>query len=147
MAETAKLIIDGKEYEFPVIEGTEGERAIDISKLRGQTKAITVDEGFVNTGSTTSDITFLAQVDCRPGYSNFVFYLDGKSKASWSGQSDWQEMTYPVSAGVHTFTWYFYNGSHIGGETNAAWIDLVSLPTIAEPIDCSSAIAAIAPRI
>jgi citrate synthase len=59
MAEIAKLIIDGKEYEFPVIEGSENEKAIDISALRAKTGYITIDEGFKNTGSTTSDITFL----------------------------------------------------------------------------------------
>lgn len=59
MADTAKLIIDGKEYEFPIIEGSEGEKAIDISKLRGATSHITIDPGFKNTGSTTSAITFL----------------------------------------------------------------------------------------
>ena len=56
---TARLELDGKSFELPVIVGTENERALDISKLRGQTGAITLDEGFVNTGSTTSSITFL----------------------------------------------------------------------------------------
>ena len=56
---TARLELDGKSFDLPVIVGTENERAIDISKLRGQTGAITLDEGFVNTGSTTSSITFL----------------------------------------------------------------------------------------
>ena len=59
MAETAKIIIDGKEYEFPVIEGSEGERAIDISKLRAQTGYITMDPGYANTGSCQSAITFI----------------------------------------------------------------------------------------
>ncbi|RKZ09630.1 citrate (Si)-synthase, partial [bacterium] len=59
MAETAKLIIDGKEYEFDVIEGSEGERAIDISKLRAQTGYITMDPGYANTGSCQSSITFI----------------------------------------------------------------------------------------
>jgi citrate synthase len=59
MTQTAKLIIDGKEYEFPVIEGTEGERAIDISKLRAQTGYITMDPGYANTGSCKSSITFI----------------------------------------------------------------------------------------
>ena len=59
MADNAKLTLDGKEYEFPVIEGSEGEKAIDISKLRAQTGHITIDPGFKNTGSTTSAITFL----------------------------------------------------------------------------------------
>ncbi len=59
MADNAKLILDGKEYEFPTFEGSEGEKAIDISKLRSQTGYITIDPGYKNTGSTTSAITFL----------------------------------------------------------------------------------------
>lgn len=59
MPQVAKLRVDNQELELPIIEGTERERAIDISKLRAQTGLITMDEGFVNTGSTTSNITFL----------------------------------------------------------------------------------------
>ena len=55
----AKLIWDGKEIELPVVRGTEDEVAIDISKLRAQTGLITLDYGFVNTGSTESAITFI----------------------------------------------------------------------------------------
>jgi len=56
---TAKLILNGQEYEFPVIEGTEGEVGIDFTKLRAQTGAISFDPGFGNTGSCTSEITFI----------------------------------------------------------------------------------------
>ena len=56
---TARLEIGGKTVELPVIVGSEGERGLDISKLRAQSGAITLDEGFVNTGSTTSAITYL----------------------------------------------------------------------------------------
>ncbi len=59
MSETVKLIVEGQEYEFPVITGTEGEKAIDISTLRDLTGHITLDIGFKNTGSTKSAITFL----------------------------------------------------------------------------------------
>jgi len=59
MSDIAKLTYGGKEYEFPVIEGTENEKAIDIAKLRAQTGLITLDPGFKNTGSTTSSITYL----------------------------------------------------------------------------------------
>lgn len=59
MAETAKLVYNGKEFELPIIVGTEGEKALDISKLRASTGLITLDEGFVNTGATPSKITFL----------------------------------------------------------------------------------------
>tara|TARA_B110000305_G_scaffold188653_1_gene210385 strand:- start:416 stop:1702 length:1287 start_codon:yes stop_codon:yes gene_type:complete len=59
MSETVKLTIADKTYELPVVEGSENEKAIDISKLRSQTGYITIDTGFKNTGSTTSGITFL----------------------------------------------------------------------------------------
>jgi len=59
MAETAKLIFRGKELELPVIEGTEHEAAVDIGKLRGATGLITMDDGYMNTGSCTSAVTFL----------------------------------------------------------------------------------------
>jgi len=59
MTEAARLKVGDDELELPVITGTENERGIDISQLRSKTGLITVDEGFVNTGSTTSGITFL----------------------------------------------------------------------------------------
>jgi citrate synthase len=59
MTETVKLIYGEKEYQLPLIEGTEGETAIDISKLRQETGLITLDTGFANTGSCTSSITFM----------------------------------------------------------------------------------------
>jgi citrate synthase len=59
MTNKAKLVVDGKTYELDIIEGTEGERAVDISRLRDETGLITMDPGYVNTGSTTSAITFI----------------------------------------------------------------------------------------
>src|SRR5580704_18844695 len=59
MSETAQLKIGDKTYDLPVIEGTEGEKAIDISKLRDLSGYVTLDVGYKNTGATTSAITFL----------------------------------------------------------------------------------------
>lgn len=59
MSETAKIELDGKTYEFPVVVGTENEKAIDISKLRDTTGYVTLDTGYKNTGATKSAITFL----------------------------------------------------------------------------------------
>ncbi len=56
---TAELHIDGKVIELPVIEGSEGERAIDIQNLRSETGLITMDPGYANTGSCESSITFI----------------------------------------------------------------------------------------
>lgn len=59
MSEYAEIKVGGKTYSLPVIEGTENEKAIDISKLRAESGYITIDPGFKNTGSTKSAITFL----------------------------------------------------------------------------------------
>lgn len=59
MSETASITFNSETLDFPVITGTENEKAIDISKLRDQSGYITLDPGFKNTGSTQSAITFL----------------------------------------------------------------------------------------
>ena len=59
MEKTAELILDGKSYKLPIIEGSEGERSVDISSLRNQTGYITLDDGYGNTGSCQSQITFI----------------------------------------------------------------------------------------
>jgi len=55
----ARLSLNGKEYEFPVVVGTEDEVGIDIGQLRAQTGAITLDQGYGNTGACESSITFI----------------------------------------------------------------------------------------
>jgi citrate synthase len=59
VSQIAKLIVDGKTFELPIVEGCEGERAIDISNLRAETGIITLDNGYANTGSCESSITFM----------------------------------------------------------------------------------------
>jgi len=59
MSLKAKIEVDGKTFEYPVYVGTENEKAIDISKLRADTGCITIDHGFLNTGSCASAVTFL----------------------------------------------------------------------------------------
>ena len=59
MSEKVKLSYKGKDFEFPLVEGSENEKGIDIKSLRSQTGLITYDPGYKNTGSCKSDITFL----------------------------------------------------------------------------------------
>jgi len=59
MSETAKLHLNQKEFELPILVGTEGERVVDVSRLRAETGYITLDDGYANTGSTTSEITYI----------------------------------------------------------------------------------------
>lgn len=57
--EIARISIGENTFELPIVEGTESEKAIDITKLRADTGYITLDSGFKNTGATKSAITFL----------------------------------------------------------------------------------------
>lgn len=59
MSETVILTLDGTQYQLPIVHGTEGERAVDISGLRAATGLITLDDGYGNTGSCRSAITFI----------------------------------------------------------------------------------------
>src|SRR6476659_5588577 len=59
MEKTAELILDGKTCRLPLVEGAEKERAVDISSLRDETGYITLDDGYANTGSCQSKITFI----------------------------------------------------------------------------------------
>ena len=59
MSTNAKLELEGKIYELPTVTGTEGEGAVDISSLRNTTGYITLDDGYGNTGSCTSAVTFI----------------------------------------------------------------------------------------
>lgn len=56
---TAKLVLNDRTYELPVMVGSEGETAIDVARLRGESMAITLDPGFANTGACRSEITFI----------------------------------------------------------------------------------------
>ncbi len=59
MSDKAKLILGDKTFELPTFTGSEGEKAVDITKLRAETGYVTLDTGYMNTGACTSAITFL----------------------------------------------------------------------------------------
>ena len=99
----ARLEINGETTEIPVIVGTEGERALDIAKLRATTGAITLDEGYVNTGSTTSSITYL---DGEKG----ILRYRGYPIEELAAKADYVEVAYlliygklPTAAELDTF--------------------------------------------
>lgn len=57
--EVAKITLGKNTFDFPVVRGTEGEKAVDISSMRSKTGYITIDEGFANTGACQSAITYV----------------------------------------------------------------------------------------
>ena len=104
MSEIAKIELDGKTFEFPVIEGTENEKAIDISKLRDTTGYITLDPGYKNTGATKSSITYL---DGEKG----ILHYRGYSIEQLAEQASFIEVAYlliygnlPTQSDLDVFT-------------------------------------------
>ncbi|HEU0136595.1 MAG TPA: citrate synthase [Flavobacterium sp.] len=87
MSRTAILELDGKRYELPVIEGSEKEVGIDISKLRDMSLAITYDPGYKNSGVCKSDITFL---DGEEG----ILRYRGYSIEDLADKADFLEVSY-----------------------------------------------------
>ena len=59
MSESVQLIYNNETFEFPLVEGTENEKGIDIKTLRAQTGLVTLDPGFKNSGSCKSEVTYL----------------------------------------------------------------------------------------
>jgi citrate synthase len=59
MARSARLDIEGSEYQLPLVEGSEAELGIDISELRGESGAITLDPAYKNTGACESSICYI----------------------------------------------------------------------------------------
>ena len=87
MSEVARLELDGKIYELPVITGSENEKAIDISKLRDLSGYITLDSGYKNTGATKSAITFL---DGEEG----ILHYRGYSIEQLASKASFMEVSY-----------------------------------------------------
>ncbi|MBW8783496.1 MAG: citrate synthase [Novosphingobium sp.] len=59
MAEDAKLIVDNKSFDYPVLSGSVGPEVVDIRKLYGQTGMFTYDPGFTSTASCESALTYI----------------------------------------------------------------------------------------
>ena len=59
MDSNVQILVDGKSFSYPTVIGTEGERGVDIQKLRADTGLITLDPGYGNTGSCQSAITYI----------------------------------------------------------------------------------------
>lgn len=87
MSKVATLKIDGKTYDLPMVVGTEKEVALDITQLRGQSGAITLDPGYKNTGACESAITFL---DGEEG----ILRYRGYSIEELAGKADFLEVAY-----------------------------------------------------
>ena len=100
--------------------GTFGARSGIITDEQTSTLEVTFDTDDVN-------LSFWRKVSSEFDYDFLYFYVDGVVRGSWSGEQDWEQFTYPVMAGSHTFTWTYEKDDVVSEGVDAAWIDDVAL--------------------
>jgi len=74
------------------------------------------------------NITFYRKVSSEGNYDYLRFFIDGSMMADWSGNIAWGQVSFPVSAGVHTFKWQYYKDNSVNSGEDCAWIDYIAFP-------------------
>lgn len=77
-------------------------------------------------------ISFYRKVSSQEGKDYLRFYIDGVELGAWSGSKDWEQVSFPVQAGSHRFSWtYEKDNTNMSGQ-DAAWIDYIKFPTFSQ---------------
>jgi len=84
---------------------------------------------------TTADgeISFFRKVSSENSYDYLRFFIDSSEKNAWSGEQNWTEFSYAVSAGFHTFKWAFEKDGSVSDGSDCGWVDFIELPPLAPP--------------
>lgn len=77
-------------------------------------------------------ISFFRKVSSEYGYDFLKFNIDGVEMGSWSGEKAWSKVSFPVSAGSHTFSWIYTKDEATFAGKDAAWIDYIKFPPFSE---------------
>lgn len=77
---------------------------------------------------TPGNVSFWRQVSSENNYDLLTFSIDGSVKDSWSGIRSWEQFSYPVSAGLHTFKWVYTKDDYVSYGYDCAWIDDIFFP-------------------
>ena len=76
----------------------------------------------------SGSITFYRKVSSESGFDRLKFYIDGDEKDDWSGEEDWAEVSFAVTAGTRTFEWVYSKDGSISEGDDAAWVDDIVFP-------------------
>ena len=74
------------------------------------------------------EISFYRKVSSESGWDKLFFYIDNVEKENWSGNEDWSQVSYPVTAGTHTFKWRYQKDSSVSSGSDCGWIDDIQFP-------------------
>jgi hypothetical protein len=86
-------------------------------------------------------VSFWYKVSSEGTYDYLRFKLDGQELASWSGTVDWTQASYPVTAGNHTFSWFYTKDGSVDTGSDCAWVDDIIFPAIGAPATPSLALS------
>jgi hypothetical protein len=77
---------------------------------------------------SSAEIVFFYKVSSESGYDHLKFYIDGSLEDEWSGEVDWTEVSFPVTSGVHTFSWTYEKDGSVSNGSDCAWVDNIIFP-------------------
>ena len=103
-------------------DGTYSLRSADITHSQQTSVQITLNI------ATAGEISFARKVSSENNYDFLKFYIDGSEKGSWSGNQDWAEVSFPVTAGSKTFKWEYSKDGSMDNGSDCAWIDFIIFP-------------------
>lgn len=107
-------------------EGTYCSKSGSISHDESSELSITLDV------LTAGDVSFMRKISSEPGYDFLKFYIDGTMQGEWSGEQDWTAESFAVPAGSHTFVWKYEKDGSVSEGSDAAWVDYIVFPPIAD---------------
>jgi len=81
-----------------------------------------------DTATVTDTISFYYKVSSEQDYDKLIFKIDGQTKDEWSGNIGWTRAAYPVSAGIHTYTWSYTKDYYGTSGHDCAYLDAISFP-------------------
>jgi len=74
------------------------------------------------------EVSFYRKVSSENGYDKLYFYIDNQEKGNWSGEQAWGQVSYPVTAGTHTFKWTYQKDYSVSNGGDCAWVDDIQFP-------------------
>jgi hypothetical protein len=83
--------------------------------------------------SAADDISFYRKVSSESNYDYLQFWIDGTMIEEWSGEVAWSQVTFPVTAGAHTFKWVYDKDGSVDNGSDCAWIDFIIFPPVETP--------------
>lgn len=103
-------------------EGDYSSRSGTITDAQTSTMQLTLDV------TQNDSIAFYKKTSCEQDWDFLEFYIDNTMVGSWSGLYDWERVSYPVTAGTHTFRWDYAKDEYYSENADAVWVDFIELP-------------------